>query len=351
MPTAKALNLIAMAQTEKAAHHHCNHCGSTHANGELPCQEYFLERHLIPAHPVTVLPSEGTGCGICLENISLPPSASECQHLALSKEVVFLLPCRHFFHQSCILIWHSGIRPERDTCPICRRTLFIADPLTPAQLDLLHEEELENQHTDTVEQETEQENELDTDPDDQRPTWVFMNGEFMSMDIVAGLVIKRESDNLDAVGHFNWYDVCTSIHTALLTVNGPLRPIFREHRDTFVLCVHAAAALVAIENSDIIMAEADRDDFLVWFRCLISDMSAELAEKLCQEMSKDGLFVTPLQPIVVAPWTYRERPHMTTDAFRYILGDVIKSREGREGRGLRARLRRVARKFWPSHWT
>lgn len=343
MATVKALNLIATAETEKAAHHHCNHCGSTHANGDLPCQEYFLERHLIPAHPVTALPCAGTECGICLEGISLPPSASECQHLAFSKEVVFLLPCLHFFHQSCILTWHSSIRPERDTCPICRRTLFIAEPLTPAQLDLLHEE-LEDQHTNAVEQETEQE----TDPDDQRPVWVFMNGEFMSMDIVAGLVIKRESDNLEAVGYFNWYDVCTSIHTALLAVNGPLRPIFREHRDTFVLCVHAAAALVAIENSDIAMSEADKDDFLVWFRCLLGDMSAQVAVELCQEMSQNGLFVTPLQPVVVAPGTYQERPHMNAHTFRYILGNVMRSREGR---GLRARLRRVARKVWPSRRT
>jgi hypothetical protein len=348
MATAKALNMIAMAETEKAAHHYCNHCGLTHTNGELPCQEYFLERHLIPAHPVTVLPSEGTECGVCLEGISLPPSASERQHLAFSKEVVFLLPCLHFFHQSCILTWHSSIRPERDTCPICRRKLFIADPLTPVQLDLLHEEELEDQRPDIEEQETRQDNEPGTDPDDQRPMWVFMSGEFMSMDIIAGLVIKRECDNFDAAGHFSWYDVCTSVHTAILTVNGPLRPNFREHRDTFVLCVHAAATLVAIENSDIVMAEADRDDFLVWFRCLLGDMSAPVAVQLCQEMGQNGLFVTPLQPIAVVPGNYRERPHMSAQAFRSMLGHVMKNSEGE---GLRARLRRVAKKFWPSRRT
>jgi hypothetical protein len=341
MPPYKLLTTAAVMENRTLPLFDCDYCGRNHSASVLPCQKYFLERHLFPAHPETVLPSDGTECGICLEKLSLPTSATEAQYFLLSEKVVLLIPCGHFFHKDCILAWHSSIRPERDTCPICRRTLFIADPLTPTQLELLQEYDLDHTHSILEEPEI--------DPAEEHSVWVVMNGEYMTMDVVAGLVIQQQMDLMNALaGRFHWYEVCKSIHNVMLAINGPLRPVFETHKDTFVLCVHCTAALISIGNSNLQMERLDRRDFLNWLQSLLMQVGGELVEELCVEMERDGLFVRPLLPIVAAPWEYQDQSYMNSHALRNILEAVM---ELRRDTGLRATLRRIARKLWPRRRT
>lgn len=79
----------------------------------LPCQEDFLRYHITPCHRL----SSDIDCGICLERLVVGPDVPR------SDQAIFIKPCKHFFHAECILTWHTSIRPERDTCPICRRVL------------------------------------------------------------------------------------------------------------------------------------------------------------------------------------------------------------------------------------
>jgi hypothetical protein len=95
----------------------CIHCDEPVTGDTLPCQEDFLKRHIIPCHRRTGQPTSETDCGICLEKLMAG------QDQPRTERVVFLKPCKHFFHKSCIMMWHTSIRPERDTCPICRRVL------------------------------------------------------------------------------------------------------------------------------------------------------------------------------------------------------------------------------------
>lgn len=302
-------------------------CDEDHSIGDLPGQRGFIACHIIPAHIRTELPSDGTVCGICLERLVSVPTVTETPQ---NKRVIFLDPCQHFFHKECILSWFTSIRPERDTCPICRRALFKADPLTPEQLELLQADDLEDPHSHS---------------NAENPHWVMMNGEYMAMDIVAGLVVRREFDSLDAFGgHFHWYDVCRRIHTAMLAVNGPLRPLFEPHQDTFVLLVHSAAALVAIGNNNLQIQEVDRREFLNWFINLLEQMGEPLVNELCGALHEDGLYITPLQPIIEAPWGYQDQPHMSANTIQDIVEVVM---ELRYATGLRATLRRVARRIWP----
>lgn len=48
-------------------------------------------------------------CSVCLEDFTVGGPA-----------IVRLIPCRHVYHQSCIVGW---LRHRKTTCPLCRRTL------------------------------------------------------------------------------------------------------------------------------------------------------------------------------------------------------------------------------------
>ncbi|CAH0393745.1 unnamed protein product [Bemisia tabaci] len=54
--------------------------------------------------------SEESQCSVCLKNFSV-------------NEIAKKLPCKHFFHPSCILPWLS----KTNSCPVCRHELQTDD--------------------------------------------------------------------------------------------------------------------------------------------------------------------------------------------------------------------------------
>lgn len=113
-----------------AALHTTSHDQSQHANQVLQSYEEFdgFLRRLIgnrlasdgrpadradicrlprrPLDPANLQPEEVARCPICLEDI---PLATD----------VTMLPCRHWFHHTCVELWLS----QRDSCPLCRRSI------------------------------------------------------------------------------------------------------------------------------------------------------------------------------------------------------------------------------------
>jgi hypothetical protein len=101
---------------------------------DLPGQQYFLGHGIVTSAEDTVGPQTGTRCAVCLGALDEREEALESDP---APAVFFLRPCKHFFHDKCTRDWHNNSRPERSTCPVCRRDLFVADPLTAAQIHQL----------------------------------------------------------------------------------------------------------------------------------------------------------------------------------------------------------------------
>ena len=85
-------------------------------SSSLPSKAEFIAHHVTPT-------SDIDSCGICLEELGLD-----------TDDTVALAPCGHIFCRVCIQSWFDSSRPERDTCPTCRRVLFTIEPLTPEQI-------------------------------------------------------------------------------------------------------------------------------------------------------------------------------------------------------------------------
>ena len=108
---------------------------------DLPCQACYLHKQIIPAHYQAALPTEGTQCAICLDDLTVDAAGSDPETMLPNERIAFVKPFPHFSHKGCILTWHKGNRPEHDTCPVCRRRLFVADPLIPEQIRQFQENE------------------------------------------------------------------------------------------------------------------------------------------------------------------------------------------------------------------
>lgn len=89
---------------------------------KLPSQTDFLETGVV----VYATPLKGSSeqCSICLERCITHPATP----------IVQVTACEHIFHEDCILRWFTGTNQKRNTCPNCRKELFIANPLTRQQI-------------------------------------------------------------------------------------------------------------------------------------------------------------------------------------------------------------------------
>lgn len=48
---------------------------------DLPCQACYLHKHIIPVHSQTALPTEGTQCAICLDDLTVDAAGSDPETL------------------------------------------------------------------------------------------------------------------------------------------------------------------------------------------------------------------------------------------------------------------------------
>jgi hypothetical protein len=149
---------------------------------------------------------------VCLAGLFDEEDSVRAHDTNASEKVVYLQPCRHYFHKKCILKWHNGNRCNRDLCPVCRCLLFLADDLTPTQIDRLAADELPPNVLDY-----EWEVEFDFDVRifgthrRPRPDEVLVNWECYTMDMLARKMIETELRNsrLDIRGE-DWLASCKS---------------------------------------------------------------------------------------------------------------------------------------------
>jgi hypothetical protein len=195
---------------------------------------------------------------------------------------------------------------------------FVADPLTPSQIKQLHAEE------------------QDVAPAPDVADYVLANGEYIAMDILANLMILRHFDILrSSDGRPDWFAICIDMHLSLLTANGPLRPVFLPHAETFIMFIHAVAFGVQLNNCG---HRLDLDDFHAWIERLVNKLGERRIRQLVMEMDRGGLFVAPLRPRVLVPMGYREQPHLTTAGVLHIM-EVCKKEP--------SNLQRIATKLSP----
>ena len=53
-----------------------------------------------------IIDDGGTGCSICISDLGVG-------------EVIVSLPCKHSFHEECVVLWFK----QHSTCPICRASI------------------------------------------------------------------------------------------------------------------------------------------------------------------------------------------------------------------------------------
>lgn len=91
----------------------------------LPTHNHFLATALTyptaqDASRLGFEPERHSECSICLDECALPLSSSEL-HNEESHILCKISPCGHWFGASCLHTWLQ----ERNTCPLCRRKLFL----------------------------------------------------------------------------------------------------------------------------------------------------------------------------------------------------------------------------------
>lgn len=259
---------------------------------ELPRQKQFLKHDIVPSAVDTAIPQPGTECGVCLQELPVPdrPFGPETTTM-----VVFLKPCTHFFHKGCIVEWHTSARPERNTCPICRRILFVADPLNPAQIQQLNRDMALT---------------LPRRPlgPHRRPGWneELLDWEGYTIWMYAQCAVRKEIDRvLICGGKHRWVQVCKEVRDKMLAAGGTLRPEFEPYRDSFLLLVHATPVLLAIATYDHAIRCRAFAKFNDWIM-RPSDTLGNGGVELSVVMRWDGLFVSDTLRVVTVHRVYRQ---------------------------------------------
>ncbi|KAF2621337.1 hypothetical protein BU25DRAFT_483159, partial [Macroventuria anomochaeta] len=263
-----------------------------------PSQQQYL-KDLIPLNSEPVAPpAPGTACGICLESFA-DVASNCCMHpRCRGKAIVSLQPCRHFFHYCCIARWHHSARPERNTCPNCRRELFIADSLKAEQIRQLTGDAQFQSREEAVAQ--------------LQPNEVLVPWEAVAMRAYAeegvDRVIEwvRKSRRRRLWGH-PWIRLCTAIRDTVLARGGSLRSIFEPHKDTFILLYHAFVVLFQIARHPIAMRKPAFRRFLRWVEDLLEALGRGQFDMLCDEVHHNGLFETDGYIMAVVNNTYLQR--------------------------------------------
>ncbi|KAF1938329.1 hypothetical protein EJ02DRAFT_457956 [Clathrospora elynae] len=294
----------------------------------LPHQKHFLSHDLVLSADDTELPRPGIECGVCLEELVAHTQSDENNHSPSTLEsgststVVFLKPCTHFFHDKCIRQWHNSTRPERNTCPICRLVLFVADPLTAAQIRQLH--------------------------GDSRPLGpyrrlgpndVLINWEAYIMDVVASQHVRRELDRvLVSGGKHHWVEICKDVRNSCLEVGGTLRHIFEPYRDTFMLVLLAIPMMHAIIRNDNAVRNRGLAEFSDWCDEARELLGTERMLNLSMEMRRNGLFESDVHRVVTLPTIYIQARRESIFRVEEIRAELALQRARRSMRGRLARI-------------
>jgi hypothetical protein len=239
-------------------------------------------------------------------------------------KVIFLGPCTHFFHDKCIRDWHNSTRPERSTCPICRRKLFVANPLTAAQIRQLQgDTRLVGPHR------------------APGPDEVLIDREIFMMDLIAAMEVRREIERVrKSGGNHRWAEVAKAARDINMAVSGMLRPIFEPYRDTFVLVLHIMAVYVALMDMDDAEFAQNRGfaKFNWWAHEVRNTLPQETVLELGMDMFRNGIFVSDTYEVVTVPTTHLLPRQRARGRIEQLRADLMlqwsRSMRGRMQRGL-----------------
>ncbi|KAF2681223.1 hypothetical protein K458DRAFT_406586 [Lentithecium fluviatile CBS 122367] len=166
----------------------------------------------------------------CLENLGAAEDGDT--NTPRSCVVVHLEPYSHFYHDSCIRAWFTSTRPERGTCPNCRKALFIPDRLTAQQIASMFEEE-RSPSTNRLPYGPHRE----LGPDEVLVDWTTYN-----MDHI--IIRRLREERAGAYGRrrrTSFINVCRMTVTELIAAaDTPLRNAFDAHHDDYLplQCAH-----------------------------------------------------------------------------------------------------------------
>lgn len=239
---------------------------------QLPSQQKYFERIESVILQATTPQSSDEQCSICRESCAEP--TSECCMLpgCKGKLVVDTQPCRHLFHYCCISRWHHSSRPERNTCPECRCELFVAEPLTEEQIRHLFDEP---QPTERI---------VRTD------AYILT---FCAKDYLEKLdKCTRKRHNLFRLRGNYLRGFCEGMPDLLLSVNRPVKPVFTQHKNAFVLIVAAIALLLEMAFVPQHIWKPDYLTFINFVDGLRNEFTEEEYSRLYQTFLHDGLFRT-----------------------------------------------------------
>ncbi|KAF2132440.1 hypothetical protein P153DRAFT_416055 [Dothidotthia symphoricarpi CBS 119687] len=293
-------------------------------NSELPNQKEFLAHEIVPSRDDTVLPPAETACGVCLEELTEPVSHSNITTVDES-EVVFLDPCQHFFHRACIVNWHTSTRPERDTCPICRRVLFQADALTTEQIQHLVEDIYHDHGVRPLGPYRE------PGPNERLVEW----GQYVLASEAERAVRQEINRVVTSGGQHDWMKVCRELRDSMLGINGTLRPAFEPYRDTVVLRLHAIPMFFAITAYDDAIQKRAFRKFYYWFS-QVNNTRAEV--ELYNQVALDGLYVLDVRLVATVSAEWLQSQCDKVEKFARIATDLEERRDARSIRGLRERI-------------
>ncbi|KAF2845311.1 hypothetical protein T440DRAFT_522739 [Plenodomus tracheiphilus IPT5] len=252
---------------------------------QLPSQLDFLTNHIIRSSEECLVPDDGLECGVCLEDL-VPVAQSIRPGSRLADPVVYLKPCAHFFHVLCIVRWHNSSRPERNTCPLCRRVLFVADPLTPTQIRLLHGDSRPlGPHR-------------LPGPDEEIAPW-----EIYSRDMEASYAVSLEIDRVSVSGgDYRWMEVTKLVRDNIMVAGGRLRPEFVPHSDTSVLLAFAISVLWSVVRFPRTVESPAFVSFNLWIDALIEQQEDP---DVYVDIHSHGLFDCNFLKVSTVPKMYR----------------------------------------------
>ncbi|KAH7119928.1 hypothetical protein B0J11DRAFT_582423 [Dendryphion nanum] len=233
-------------------------------NGPLPSQTEYITHHISPA-PTKDL------CGICFD-----------EYEPELRKLVSLNPCKHIFCRKCILSWFGGVRPERGTCPGCRKTLFKADPLTAKQIE---EREI----------------------DESRDAHLQVNWEIYMVKSFAREEVELENYRVSLPGQHeqDWIHVCKKatrrflqLESSTNVVRQSLRPHL--HKIVLLLCGVRIGHIVKSFSTTV-----NSKPFAVYWRWLWK-MYHGLGDEVIADLFRDGLehrvFESDRTQVVSSPW-------------------------------------------------
>lgn len=249
---------------------------NSHARG-LPSQQQYLKTlgsSRLQSEPPR---NQDKACAICLDPVTDPHSTCDMLLQCKGGAIIETKPCGHLFHHCCIVQWHCTARPERNTCPECRCELFIAENLTYEQIRQLTDDALPIMRIDALDQ--------------LAATDMMIPDDLSALRRLARHRLSMYLRRGQPMGYF-WPLECEVLRDKLLETLGPVRSVFTQHTDTFVIVLIAATLLFEIARWPHLTRRPDFQRFVDWVDYKMDTMAAEgVYEELYTEFRTRGLFM------------------------------------------------------------